>query len=148
MLDKGIHVLGAIFVAPHVPGHRVDDDHAWDAPSICTELLDRLGHNRRFGAVVQLSRPVAFVQRHAGKADAVAQLPCLEPPGQPVVALASNIKHRALLYLVPMPCNAGGHTAGDVDGHKALATAWVTKHLGQAVALNVIIHDPLDLGEL
>ena len=64
------------------------------------------------------------------------------------MALASNIKHRTLLYLVPVPCNAGGHTAGDVDRHKALATAWVTKHLGQAVALDVIVNDPLDLREL
>lgn len=42
----------------------------------------------------------------------------------------------------------GGHAAGDVDADEGLTATWITEHLRQRVCLDVVIHDPLDLGQL
>ena len=44
-----------------------------------------------------------------------------------------------------MPRFASCNAAGQVDGHKTLTAAWITKDLRQTICLDVVIHHPLDL---
>ena len=64
------------------------------------------------------------------------------------MAFACDIEHTALLDIMPMPRLASCHATGYVNGDKRFTTAWVTKHLRQAIALNVVIHNPIDLAQL
>ena len=61
---------------------------------------------------------------------------------------AGNVEHRALLDFMAMPCTASRHAAGNVDADERLTSAWVTEHLRQRVCLDVVVHNPLDLGQL
>ena len=49
---------------------------------------------------------------------------------------------------MPVPTGAGCHAAGNVNTDKRLTAAWISEYLRQAVCLDVVIHDPLNLRQL
>ena len=100
-------------------------------PALGRQSLYGICHQSRLCRVIQLRRPMAFVQWRSVQCHAVAQLPALKAPSQTIVAFTGNVEHRTLLDLVAVPVFACGHTAGQVDADKGLAPAWVAKHLRQ-----------------